>query len=615
MSQKTLARLERLRKLNSNRAWVNDNLYRLLYQEDFYIVAYERIKSKPGNMTPGTDKETLDGFSLEAIQDIIREMRTEQFRFKPVRTTFIPKANGKLRKLGIPCVRDKVVQEVMRLILEAIYDSPSTPYFSSSSHGFRPNHSCHTALRDIRGKWVAVNWFIEGDIRACFDELDFHILVRILQKKIRDQRFLNLIWKLLNAGYMDLHGKKKESLIGSPQGSLVSPILANAYLHELDEFVEKLRAEREKGEGKRDNPIYLRLALKKSQMVKRKATRTPAFKEVVKQMRATPSKMVNDPDFVRVKYLRYADDWLIGICGSHALAEEIKQQVKDFLAQDLHLTLSEEKTHITNARTEEASFLGTTLKIGNGGNAKITQQADQQGRTFKRRSTGWQTVMNAPISNVIKRLSDRGFCSKEGNPTPKSGWIYLDTDQIIRLYSGVNRGIQNYYRFVDNWKQLLRIQYILEFSLAKTLAKKYRISVTKVFKRFGKGFPISIKGKEGKEDRKIAFYLNHDWTKQRYAFQQGKQTEIDLVRTATQMRTRSKLGMPCCICGETARQIVMHHVRHVRKLTNKREATGFNRILRAINRKQIPVCTICHGRIHRGEYDNLKLSNLTYIPR
>jgi len=210
MGQKTLERLECLRKLNSNRAWVNNDLYRFLYKEDLYIVAYERIKSKPGNMTAGTDKETLDGFSLETIREIIQEMRTEQFQFKPVRMTFIPKANGKMRKLGIPCVRDKVVQEVMRMLLEAIYDSPSAPYFSSSSHGFRPNRSCHTALQDIRGKWVAVNWFIEGDIRACFDELDFHILVRILQKKIQDQRFLNLIWKLLNAGYMDLHGSSWE---------------------------------------------------------------------------------------------------------------------------------------------------------------------------------------------------------------------------------------------------------------------------------------------------------------------------------------------------------------------------------------------------------------------
>jgi len=174
-------------------------------------------------MTPGTDGETLDGFSMETIQTIIEEMRTEQFRFKPVRTTFIPKANGKMRRLGIPCVRDKVVQEAMRLILEAIYDSPYGPYFRETSHGFRPNHSCHTALREFRGKWSAVNWLIEGDIRACFDELSHSVLVKTLRKKIHDERFLNLIWKLLNAGYMDLHGRKKESLIGSPEARHSQP--------------------------------------------------------------------------------------------------------------------------------------------------------------------------------------------------------------------------------------------------------------------------------------------------------------------------------------------------------------------------------------------------------
>ena len=229
MSQETFMRLEHLRRLNSNRQWVNEDVYRLMYKEDVYMLAYERIKSKPGNMTPGTDEETLDGFSLEALGEIIQEMRTEQFRFKPVRTTFIPKANGKMRKLGIPCVRDKIVQEVMHMILEAIYDSPHGPYFQETSHGFRPNRSCHTALREFRGKWTAMNWLIKGDIRACFDELDLHVLVTLLQKKIQDQRFLNLIWKLLKAGYMDLHGTKRESLIGSPQGSLVSPILANVY--------------------------------------------------------------------------------------------------------------------------------------------------------------------------------------------------------------------------------------------------------------------------------------------------------------------------------------------------------------------------------------------------
>jgi group II intron reverse transcriptase/maturase len=515
----------------------------------------------------------------------------------------------------MPSVRDKVVQEVIYMILETIYDSPHGPYFKETSHGFRPNRSCHTALREYREKWTAVNWLIEGDIRSCFDELDHHTLITALRKKIQDERFLNLIWKLLNAGYMDLHGVKRESLIGSPQGGIISPILANVYLHELDEFVEELRTKLEKGKQKRRNPLYRRLSLKKACMVKRGETRTKEFKEVIQQIRAIPSSQTNDSDYIRVRFLRYADDWLIGICGSYALATEIKQSTKVFLRDRLQLTLSEEKTHITNARTEEAFFLGTILKIGNGGNAKVKQQTSiWTGKTFKRRSTGSETVMNAPLLKLIKRLSDRGFCTKEGTPTPKSGWMFLDADQIVNLYSGVNRGLQNYYRFADNWKQLHRVQYILQFSLAKTLARKYQISVAKVFKRFGKTLTVVVPGKVGKKDRKVSFYYNSDWSKKRGAFQTGRTQDIDLVRTAIHMRTRSKLGKPCCICGESAEQIVMHHVRHIRKLSHKRETTGFNRILRAINRKQVPVCIPCHEKIHQGTYDNLKLSRLAYIP-
>jgi group II intron reverse transcriptase/maturase len=343
MSQTISERLEYLRKANSNRQWKNDDLYRLLYRVDLYILAYERIKSKPGNMTPGMDGETLDGFSIQTIQTIIEEMRTEHFRFKPVRTTFIPKANGKMRKLGIPCVIDKVVQEAMRLILEAIYDSPYGSYFRGTSHGFRPNHSCHTALREFREKWSAVNWLIEGDIRACFDELNHLVLVTTLRKKIHDERFLNLIWKLLNAGYMDLHGREKESLIGSPQGGILSPILANAYLHELDEFVEGLQAKREKGKRKQRNPPYQRLSHQKSRMVKHGETKTKEFQRISQLMRTMPTLQVDDPGFIRIKYLRYADDWIVGIWGNRALAEQIKQEIKTFLHDQLRLTRSRGK--------------------------------------------------------------------------------------------------------------------------------------------------------------------------------------------------------------------------------------------------------------------------------
>jgi group II intron reverse transcriptase/maturase len=616
MSQTISQRLEHLRKVNSNRQWINRELYRLLYRGDLYQLAYERIKSKPGNMTPGTDGKTLDGFSLGTIEAITQEMRTEQFHFKPVRTTFIPKANGKMRKLGIPCVRDKVVQEALRLILEAIYDSPEGPYFRETSHGFRPNHSCHTALREFRGKWSAANWFIEGDIQACFDELDHHVLVTTLRKKIHDERFLNLIWKLLNAGYLDLHGRKKESLIGSPQGGILSPILANAYLHELDEFVEGLRLKLERGKRKRRNPTYQRLSWQKSRMVKHGETKTDEFKCVSQRMRTLPTLQVDDPGFVRIKYLRYADDWLIGVWGSHALAEHIKQEVKIFLNDQLRLTLSEEKTCITHARTEVALFLGTQLRVGGGSEAKLALQSNEWGKLFKRRSTGWETVMNAPLPKLLKRLSDRGFCTADGKPTPKSGWAFLDVEQVILLYSSINRGIQNYYRFVDNWAQLQRLQYILQFSLAMTLGRKFKISTPKVFKRFGKSLTYVIRDQGGQEKKTVSFFLNHDWAKNREAFQGGKHPEPDLLRTEMCMRSRSNLAKPCCICGDTLDkvQIEMHHVRHIRKLSAKRQATGFNRILRMLNRKQIPVCKACHANIHRGKYDALRLSDLAYLP-
>ena len=307
-SYQTLQRIERLRHLNSDRDWVNQDLYRLMYKEDLYIVAYERIKSNPGNMTPGVDGQTLDGWSLEDIQTIIQEMRSEQFQFKPVRREYIPKANGKMRKLGIASTRDKVVQEVMRMILEAVYDSPHGAYFLESSHGFRPQRSCHSALREIRGKWAATNWFIEGDIQACFDEIDHGVLVSLLRKKIQDERFLNLIWKLLRAGYFDMRGTRQDSLAGTPQGSGVSPILANIYLHELDEKVDVLRQKLATGKKKRRNPLYRKLSARKRALANRGATDTPEFRELVRHIRSIPSVDVNDPNFIRIKYIRYADD-------------------------------------------------------------------------------------------------------------------------------------------------------------------------------------------------------------------------------------------------------------------------------------------------------------------
>ena len=576
------------------------------------MLAYERIKSAPGNMTPGTDGKTLDGFSLHMVAEIIQEMRTEQFQFQPVRTVYIPKANGKMRKLGIPSTRDKIVQEVIRLLLECIYESPQGPYFHDTSHGFRPNRSCHTALREIRGKWPALNWFLEGDIQSCFDDIEHGILVALLRRKIRDERFLNLMWKLLRAGYFDLQKIRHDSLAGTPQGGLASPILANTYLHELDEKMQEIRMRYERGgKQKHSNPLYSKLSSQKERLVKKGATRTKAFRELVKQIRSIPAVMVDDPTFIRIKYVRYADDWLVGISGPRSLAEQVKEELTSFLSQRLKLTLSTEKTKITHARTEQAHFLGTYLSIGRGGVQRVVTTFNHSTLPIRRRSTGSEMSMTAPLADLIKKLHTKGFCTVTGQPTTKTAWIYIEAEQLILLYNSINRGIQNYYRFTDNFSNLTRIQYILKFSLAHTLAAKYKCSLRQIFKRFGKVPTVKVTTKKGKQERCITFYNNSDWKKQRNGFHIG-QTNVDLRQWSIRLRSRSKLGKPCCICNSTER-VEMHHVRYIRKSEGKKPV-GINAMLRTLNRKQLPVCAECHQKVHRGEYDGLRLSDLAYNP-
>jgi group II intron reverse transcriptase/maturase len=610
MENQALARLEALRRHNADRGWVNFDLYRLLYRPELYEVAYERIKSKPGNMTVGSDGKTLDGFSSQVITDLVRHLRDEGFQFQPTRRAFIPKGNGKSRPLGIPSPFDKVVQEALRLILEAIYDSPRGAYFLDCSHGFRPNRSCHTALREFSDRWTGVTWIIEGDIKSCFDEIDHHTLVELLAKKISDGRFLNLIWKALRAGY--LWGKeRRDTLTGSPQGSIISPVLANVYLHELDCFVEQLRLKYDKGQERRRQPEYERVKKQRRYWLRKTAgVFTAHIKRLTQRLRSLPSGDPHDPDYVRVRYLRYADDWIVGVIGPKHLAETIKEEIRQFLKDRLRLELSQEKTRITHAKTEEARFLGVRLSIGKAqcAEAKIGCQRSADGRRFKRRVTGWLPTLKAPTTELVQRLHQKGFCDAKGFPTSQKRWLLLDADQIIGLYNGILHGLLNYYRFVDNFASLWRIQYILRYSLAKTLAHKYRRTMADVFRQHGRNLRFEWQLRDGRR-KSVQFKENTDWTVRTDAFV-TRPADPDLLRWHTQLRTRSKLGFPCLICGETE-GVEMHHVRHVRKM-GARKPQGFRAVMRALNRKQIPVCEGCHAKIHTGEYDGIRLQDLAY---
>jgi group II intron reverse transcriptase/maturase len=612
MSDTALRQLEVLRKRNADRTWVNRDLYRLLYKPDLYEVVYEQIRSNPGNMTAGTDGTTLDGFSLKTIARLIESIKDESFQFKPAKRVYIPKPNGKMRPLGMPPPLDKIVQGAISMVLEAIYDSPYGAFFNTHSHGFRPGRSCHTALREFGEKWTGVPWIVEGDIKACFDDIDHHILVAQLRRKIDDERFIGLIWKALRAGYLWM-GERVNSLTGTPQGSGVSPILANIYLHALDEFIAKLKEKHEIGTRRCWNPEYRRLQGRRKYALNvydGTDASNAAIIALAKQMRQLPSQDTHDPNYVRIQYIRYADDWILGVIGPRSLAVQFKDEIKVFLREQLKLTLSPEKTLITHAATEKANFLGYRVKLGRRkpGAALMKTIRKTGKRVFKQRVTGQWPLRLAPMDKLVAKLHNKGFCDKLGFPSSKTAWTVLDADQIIRLFNSNLWGLLNYYRFVDNFSAMSRIQYILRFSLAKTLAHKFRTSMAKLFRKHGKNLCFRWMLPTGKL-REVSFEENTDWTIKRDTYME-RPPNIDLLRWQTALRSRSKMGFPCLICG-CEENVQMHHVRHIRKMGAK-PPTGFTAVMRALNRKQVPVCRPCHEKIHRGEYDGIRLQELAY---
>lgn len=230
------------------------DLYRILYNPEFYLKAYAKIQGKEGNMTAGTDGETIDGFNMDRVRKLINSLRDQSYQPKPARRKMIPKKSGGQRPLGIPSFMDKLLQEVLRNILEAIYEGR----FSDNSHGFRPEKSCRTLLSRIRLECTGVKWWIEGDIKGFFDNIDHHILIGIFRKRIRDERFLALIWKLLRAGYVE-DFVFKESFSGTPQGGILSPLLSNIYLNELDSFMDNMAKSFSIGNERKRNPEWKRL--------------------------------------------------------------------------------------------------------------------------------------------------------------------------------------------------------------------------------------------------------------------------------------------------------------------------------------------------------------------
>jgi group II intron reverse transcriptase/maturase len=318
-----LRRIERLPALSRAGKRIN-GLHRLMRSTDLYELAYNKVSRNKGAMTPGIDGKTFDGMSLEKLADLARRVAEGSYRPRPVRRVYIPKSNGKLRPLGIPTVEDRLVQEVVRMILEAIYE----PVFSKHSHGFRFGRSCHTALEEIRHNWTGAKWLIEVDVRGFFDNIDHEIMLKLIAKRVDDPKFVGLIGDMLKAGWME-DWKFERTYSGTPQGGIVSPLLANIYLHELDEYMEKMRAGFDHGVKRRANLAYTthsrRIAVLRKEIDALRAgnaggaeirVRRMQIKAIERERRSFQSVDPMDSGFRRLRYCRYADDFLVGVIGS-----------------------------------------------------------------------------------------------------------------------------------------------------------------------------------------------------------------------------------------------------------------------------------------------------------
>ena len=461
--------LERINKSSSqHHDGVFTRLYRYLLREDIYLIAYQKLYSNKGALTPGSDNDTADGFSKEYVSELITELRNGTYKPKPVRREYIQKANGKMRPLGIPSFRDKLLQEAVRSILEAIYE----PIFLDQSHGFRPKRSCHTALEQIKTNCRSVKWFIEGDIKGCFDNIDHKTLISTLEVKIKDSKFVNIIRSFLKAGYIeDFH--YNSTLSGTPQGGIISPILANIYLHELDKKVAEIKERFDAPASSRLTPEYLRLA-KRRQTLQKKIDRVQGeereaaiaeYKAICKEKFRTPSKQCNDKKLV---YCRYADDFLIGVSGTKEECEAVREELKLFLENSYKLELSIEKTKITHS-SEAVRFLGYDVSI------RRNQQVKKRKDGRKQRTLNNSVELTVPLEDKIMRyLFKNEVIQQRSDGTIWSVAIpklsHMSEVDIVNRYNTQVRGICNYYCLAANYNKLTYFRYLMEYSCLKTIA-------------------------------------------------------------------------------------------------------------------------------------------------
>jgi group II intron reverse transcriptase/maturase len=590
--------LQAMRKMGEKRIPLT-RVYRSLYSEDLFLAAYGKMAGNEGALTRGTGEETVDGMSMRRIHNIIEQLRYERFRFRPSRRIQIPKKSGGSRPLSVPDFSEKLVQEALRMLLEAYYE----PRFLDSLHGFRPGRGCHTALATIKRRFIGTVWFIEGDIRGCFDSISQEVLMDILSEDIHDGRLLNLIRGCIEAGYLE-DWQYNKTYSGVPQGGIISPLLSNVYMHKLDEYIEeKLIPQYTRGKRRANNPEYQSLGQRIARAHRREDGET--VQQLEQRRRQIPSGDTRDPNYRRLKYCRYADDFLLGFIGPRAEAEAIKAAIGTFLKEELHLEMSEAKTLITHARTQKACFLGYAISVYHS-NSAMTRESGTQVKT---RSIHGRIRLGIPYGRVDEAA--RRY-QRNGKPIHEPILLEHSDAHIISAFQARFRGLAEYYKYAVDRRRLGKLKHVMETALTKTLASKHKTSVAQIYRKY-KGTRV-VDGYTYKTlqvevpTRKGTWCIYWGAIPLRVvkvgvgSLDDEKNWDETVLSTHTDLVQRLQADQ-CELCG-SQENCEVHHVRKLiglkKRWSGRKEKPAWVKRTIALRRKTLVVCRKCHDDIHAG---------------
>jgi group II intron reverse transcriptase/maturase len=605
LTETVIRRLEALGTISQQGKRLN-GLFRLMENPILWHEAYANIYANHGALTKGVDEVTLDGFSQQRVTSIIARLKAGTYHFKPVRRTYIQKANGKKRPLGVSSGDDKLVQEVIRIILERIYE----PIFEDSSHGFRPGRSPHTALEQIKEEWTAVKWLVDMDLQSYFDTIPHDVLITLLEKKIEDKRFIRLIKAMLNAGYLE-NWTHHTTYSGVPQGSIVSPILANVVLHELDLFMKTLKERFDAGKRRKANKGYIHYSNKINRLrrtydtLKRREgnkEKLQEIKRVIQQMkqrrRKLPSGDPFDAAYKRLYYCRYADDFGVGIIGSKADAEAVRQEIKRYTEGTLKLTVSEEKSHIRHGK-EGVMFLGYRVKTYTG-NRIVKVRRGKRHFTFK--SVNERLQLQIPPEKLQKFCISKRYGNYDTLKTRhKQDLVNLSDAEIVLAYNAELRGLANYYALALNAKRdMNKLAYLWWGSLLKTLTRKHKTTVNKTAKRLKTDDGYQLIVQKEQKTRIIRVFRLKDLNPPAPTDSQiDVQPNVFALTLSRSELIRRLNAEQCEYCGTKAGPFEVHHIRKMKDVEHGKQL--WQKVMASRNRKTLILCLHCHHLLHAGK--------------